>query len=588
MTHASSLNHGRVRAAARALALVMSASTLAATAATAAAQQTPPPRPPQQQPAPQQPQRQMVRPDGAPPGVPGAAQAPPPAMLVGPQIQRIETAAALSPDAFGAITGVRELSDGRILVNDGTRRRLLMLDSALTTVSVVLDSLSEIAHSYGTRAGALLPWQGDTTLFVDPAAFAIVMLDGAGRIARVRSVWRVEDVPWFTSSAGTSGFPGLDGRGRMVYRVPARPAPPAVRPPPGVPYFPPQPDSAFIVAVDLDSRKADTLAVVRIPKMDQRIRMTGENRWNFEQVINPLPFTDQWAVLPDGVIAVIRGQDYRVEYLHPDGSITSSPKLPYEWQRLTDDDRRTLVDSVRTAQQRNVQRDWATAVIRWSNMYSRPYPAGFEVPEGYVLPPGMPGDWILPAGVAFPANYIYACPPGVEPTGGQTMVVTGATFISQTGAGGPPPGAAISVRPPDGAGAPPSAPPGAAGAPAAGMPPCLPAPPTMTGGNMPPLPTPRQFAVVQPDELPDYRPPLVSGAGAAVRADMEGNLWIRAVLPRAVPGGLVYDIVSRDGELAQRIQLPPGYTIVGFGQDRVVYLSMRDPSGIRLARVRLR
>jgi hypothetical protein len=34
--------------------------------------------------------------------------------------------------------------------------------------------------------------------------------------------------------------------------------------------------------------------------------------------------------------------------------------------------------------------------------------------------------------------------------------------------------------------------------------------------------------------------------------------------------------------------LPPGYTLVGFGRGRVVYLSMRDQGGIRLARVRLR
>jgi hypothetical protein len=267
-----------------------------------------------------------------------------------------------------------------------------------------------------------------------------------------------------------------------------------------------------------------------------------------------------------------------------------------EWQRLTDDDRRLLVDSVRTAQQRTVQRDWATATIRWSNMYSRPWPAGFEVPGDYVLPPGMPRDWILPAGVAFPANYIYACAPGVTPTAGSTMVMGGGAVTRQ----GPPGGAP--VQPGGAAGAPaagapaagapaagaPAAGAPAAGAPAAGPAPCLPAPPTMAGGNVPPPPSPRQFAVVQPDELPDYRPPLVSGAAGGVRADMEGNLWIRTVLPRAVPGGLVYDIVSRDGELVNRIQLPPGYSIVGFGQDRVVYLSMRDPSGMRLARVRLR
>jgi hypothetical protein len=50
----------------------------------------------------------------------------------------------------------------------------------------------------------------------------------------------------------------------------------------------------------------------------------------------------------------------------------------------------------------------------------------------------------------------------------------------------------------------------------------------------------------------------------------------------------VYDIVSSAGEMTDRLQLPPGYSIAGFGRGKVVYLSMRDPAGIHLARVRLR
>ena len=68
---------------------------------------------------------------------------------------------------------------------------------------------------------------------------------------------------------------------------------------------------------------------------------------------------------------------------------------------------------------------------------------------------------------------------------------------------------------------------------------------------------------------------------------MDGNLWIRTIPARAITGGPVYDIISRQGELVNRLQLPPRYTLVGFGRGRVVYLSLRDASGIRLARVRL-
>jgi hypothetical protein len=547
-------------------------------------------------------QQPPVRPDSAaarqfPPGVQirqgAAAPAAPAPPLVGPAIQRIETASALSAHAFGSITGVRELTDGRILVNDGTRRQLLLMDSALATQRVVLDSLSEIAHSYGVSAGALLPWRGDSTFFVDPAAFAIVVLGPDGEMARVRSVWRVQDVGFVTNTTGAFGFPGVDAHGRVVYRIPATPAPPAVPPPANVPYFPPQPDSAFIVAVNLDTRRADTLGVVRVPKIDQRIRQTGDGRFTVESVTNPLPFTDQWAVLPDGTVAFIRGQDYRIEYLNADGSMTSSQKLPYEWQRLSDDDRVALEDSARNALQRASRNDYTSAMIRWANMYGRPLPAGFEVPEGYVPPPGFARDWILPPDVQFPATYIYACPPGTDPP----AMMQGAVFMA---GGAEMTGGAIRIQggPPMSAGGPPAAAGAAGAAPggvvaggaapgAPGAAPCMPAPAAMAGGVVPPPPTARSVAVVPARELPDYRPPLMTGAAGAARADMEGNLWIRTVLPRPVPGGPVYDIVSREGELVNRIQLPPGYTIVGFGRDRVVYLSMRDPTGLRLARVRL-
>ena len=63
---------------------------------------------------------------------------------------------------------------------------------------------------------------------------------------------------------------------------------------------------------------------------------------------------------------------------------------------------------------------------------------------------------------------------------------------------------------------------------------------------------------------------------------------IRTNPMRPVQGGPVFDVVSREGKLVNRLQLPPGYTLVGFGKGKVVYLSMRDQAGIHVARVRLR
>jgi hypothetical protein len=121
--------------------------------------------------------------------------------------------------------------------------------------------------------------------------------------------------------------------------------------------------------------------------------------------------------------------------------------------------------------------------------------------------------------------------------------------------------------------------------PPGGTPSCIPSPIVVSGGVAPPMPTIRELFVVPPDELPDYRPPFIAGAA---RADADGNLWVRTQPAKPMPGGPVYDLINKQGELSDRLQVPVGYTLVGFGKGKVVYLSMRDPKGIHLARVRLR
>jgi hypothetical protein len=103
-------------------------------------------------------------------------------------------------------------------------------------------------------------------------------------------------------------------------------------------------------------------------------------------------------------------------------------------------------------------------------------------------------------------------------------------------------------------------------------------------GRQPPTPPSHNPAVVSVSDLPDYRPAI--GANA-VRADADGNLWIRTLAPQS-PGGTVFDIVSGNGVLTDRLRVPPGYTVVGFGKGRAVYLSMRDAAGVHLARVQLK
>lgn len=455
---------------------------------------------------------------------------------VGPPIRRIATATALSEQPLGAIAGVRELPDGRVLLNDGGSRRLLLLDTTLATERVVLDSASERENTYGNQAGALIAHRGDSSIFIDRVSLALLVIDPQANIARVRSVPRAQDVNRYGTPGSGSGGTHTDARGRLVYVINARPAEPVRRPPRGVPYIPQEPDSVLVVALDIDERTLDTLGALRVPRSEYTIRASPNGGWSVYQSINPVPLYDSWAVMHDGTVAFVRGIDYRVDFLNPDGSWTSSAKVPFDWQPLSEEDKQKLVDSVRTTQMRTVRFSYTGSLIRYVNTYRKKYPPDFTVADDYVPPNGFVRSWSFPPGLRFPEHYIYGCAQGEEP--------------KETN----------------------------------GRPSCIPQPIPNTA-RVPDPPVLREVTVISPRDLPDFRPPFGPNA---VREDLDGNLWVRTIPPRATVGGPTYDIVTRQGELMDRLQLPPGYQLVGFGRDRIVFLSMRDARGVHLARVRLR
>jgi hypothetical protein len=392
---------------------------------------------------------------------------------------------------------VRHLPNGNVLVNDQAGRRLLLLDSTLKRVAVVADSSSG-ANNYGARGGGLIAYRGDSTLFVDPAALSMLVIDPTGKITRVMAAPRPDDVNFLVG--GPFGNPGFDAQGRLVYR-PFRVN--FTAPAPGQPFVPPPPpESAAVIRYDLAARKLDTAGFIKLPKVNV-VTSTDANGGMRRQVqMNPLPVVDDWAVLTDGSIAFVRGQDYRVDFIGPDGVRTTGTKIPYEWQRMTEEDKVAFIDSTRAAVAR-ARAAGGTAGGPGGNV-------GFNAaPQGVTITVGGP--------------------PGGGGGGGNTQVVVG----------GPPPG----------------------------------------GGGAPPAPV-----FVSPSELPDYKP--VFGPGG-VRADADARVWVRTIPTKPTPGGAIYEVIDRSGKVVDRVQVPTGTTIIGFGAGGVVYLGMRDASGIHLQRARL-
>src|SRR5262249_51044898 len=138
-------------------------------------------------------------------------QRPPPIRSIGPITH-------VSSEPLTSVAAAIRLSDGRVFVNDIVARRVVLFDSTLAAAPIITDSASVTATAYGFGAGALIPFHGDTALFLDPQSSAMPVLSPAGRIARVMATPRPNNRP---VSMGSLYFtPAFDAAGRLLYYLP--------------------------------------------------------------------------------------------------------------------------------------------------------------------------------------------------------------------------------------------------------------------------------------------------------------------------------------------------------------------------------
>jgi hypothetical protein len=419
-----------------------------------------------------------------------------------PPVRPLGAVAAKAAETFTSpAIAVRALPGGKVLVHDQfPARRVLMLDATLGNAVPVADTTPATGNAYSGRMAGLLPFRADSSLFVDPQSLSMLVIDPDGKIGRTMSVPRSQDA---MALVGLQGTPGLDASGRIVYRAaPNFRFAGGPRPAGGTPQVPEMPDSAAIVRIDLATRAVDTVTWIKTPKIRMNVNRSEEGRISMTSEINPLPIVDDWAVLSDGTIAILRGRDYRVEFIDPDGSRRPGQKIAFEWQRLTDEQKVAFIDSVKVARERQLAEARANAPVGTTG--SAPAPMPME--------------------------------------GGMRIEMR-----TRAGGGGPPPSDREQRT-------------------------------ISSGGPM------ANLNFVSPSELPDYRPAFFQGQ---VRADREGNLWVRTTTTKA-GGGSIYDVINRKGELIDRVQVPTGRTILGFGDGGAVYLSSREGTTTILERASVR
>ena len=445
-------------------------------------------------------------------GVGGAQTAPGSPATTKVTLRQLPAAVATSTDSIGSVAAVRQLPNGNVLLNDQARRRVVLMDPAMKVIGLVADSTSSTNNAYGVRPGGLIAYRGDSTLFIEPAGLSMLVIDPAGKIIRTMAAPRANDVQFLVG--GALGNPGFDAQGRLVYRTMdfgMR----GMRPPqPGQPFvMPTPPDSSALVRFDLATRKLDTVGFFKIPKSNVQMSQDANGGMRVSVTINPLPVVDEWTVLSNGTVAFVRGNDYHVDFIDPAGAKVAAEKIPYDWQRLSDDDKSRFIDSARVA----LEKTRAAVAAGGPGAMQ----AGLDALSGGGGAPQM--ITVTRGGDGPPQR---GGPPGGGSPGGGANV--------RVDAGGP------------------------------------------GGMQLPPI------NMVPASELPDYKP--VFGVGS-VRADMDGRIWVRTIPTKPTPGGAIYDVIDKSGKLVDRVQVPAGTTIAGFGAGGIVYLGVRDATGLHIQRI---
>jgi hypothetical protein len=173
------------------------------------------------------------------------------------------------------------------------------------------------------------------------ASQTLLVLDASGRVARVMALPRPSDIQYLIGYAAAT-----DHQGRLLLRGRAI-APPHT--PPGttsMPVIGPA-DSASLLRIDFESRTTDTVATVKTANVVRLASITNRvgERTN-KHIVRPITWIDDWTLHADGSIAIVRGQDYHIDWINPDGTRMSSPKMPFDWKRITDQEKQAIADRV--------------------------------------------------------------------------------------------------------------------------------------------------------------------------------------------------------------------------------------------------
>jgi hypothetical protein len=244
---------------------------------------------------------------------------PPSSGLAAGELARLELETSF-PEPFSFLNSVRELRDGTVMAADPLIQVLRHLDLLAGTADT-LGRVGEGPEEY-KQPDQVFPLPGDSTLLVDIGKVQLTVIgpdgvfyDGMKLATPTESGMLTFIMPRVLDRQGQIYFPGSMGMGEGP------------------------PDSTVISRYDRSTQVVDTVGWVWRP--EPRIERSGGNM----RMMSPqMEGRDDWAVGPDGQLAIVRAAGYTVEWHYPDGRVVVGPPNPVETDRISDADKYAFLE----------------------------------------------------------------------------------------------------------------------------------------------------------------------------------------------------------------------------------------------------
>jgi hypothetical protein len=222
------------------------------------------------------------------------------------------------------VSAAAELADGRVVLSDAKTPALWLLDPATGEVTVL--GSPGAGPEQWVRPGGFYGGNDGYLRLLDRAQARVMLI---GPDARFGTTYSIAERGTIMASdadvdlqqldaAGHSYFPDLQGaliraRGQKVSSVPL---------------------------IRFDPLTQQRTPVTDLVLADSRSSTTGDGM-TLTRTVWGSP-ADGWGVAPDGRIAVVHGEPYRVDWIASDGRVVHGPDIPYDKLPVTETDRQSV------------------------------------------------------------------------------------------------------------------------------------------------------------------------------------------------------------------------------------------------------